>query len=58
MAKTELYTLYMFPYGAPTNGVSGSYMDAIFETRAHETLEIWASLPHAFTKEGLHSSQD
>ena len=55
MAKTKLFTFYMSPYGAPTkhvrgqNGVSGSYMHAVFELRAHEASEIWTSLPHTFT---------
>ena len=59
MAKTKLYTFYMSPYGVPTkhacgqNGVSGSYMHAVFELKAHEASEIWTSLPHTFTKEGL-----
>ena len=35
------------------NGVSGSYMDAVFELVAHEESESWTSLPHSFTKEGL-----
>ena len=35
------------------NSVSGSYMHAIFELKAHEASEIWTSLPHTFTKEGL-----
>ena len=33
--------------------VSGSYMDAVFELVAHEESEIWASIPHSFTKEDL-----
>ena len=59
MAKTKLYTFYMGLYGAPTrhvrvqNDVYGSYMDAVFELLAHEESEIWTSLPHSFTKEGL-----
>ena len=28
-------------------------MDAVFDLRAHEVSEIWASLLHTFTKEGL-----
>ena len=35
------------------SGVSGSYMDAVFKLMAHEKCEIWTSLPHSFTKEGL-----
>ena len=27
-------------------GVSGSYMDSVFEPRAHKASENWASLPH------------
>ena len=58
MAKTKLYTFYMSPYGAPykargQNGISGSYMHAVFELKAHEASEIWTGLPHTFTKEGL-----
>ena len=57
MAKTNLYTFYVSlwgPYKARgQNGVSASYMDVVFELRAHEASEIWASLPHIFTKEGL-----
>ena len=58
MAKIKtLYILYVSlwdPYKTRGhNGVSGSYMDAVFELRAHEASEIWASLPHNFTKEGL-----
>ena len=29
------------------------HMDSVFELRAHKVSEIWASLPHIFTKEGL-----
>ena len=37
MAKTKLYTFYMGPYKACVqNGVSGSYMDVVFELVAHE----------------------
>ena len=32
------------------NGVSGSYMVKLV---AHKESEIWTSLPHSFTKEGL-----
>ena len=59
MAKTKLYTFYMSSYGAPTKHVvkmasqSASYMDAVFELKAHEVSKNWASLPHIFTKEGL-----
>ena len=58
MAKTKtIYILYVSlwgPYKAHVqNGVSGSYMDAVFELVAHEESEIWTSLPHSFTKEGL-----
>ena len=35
------------------DGVSGSYMDAVFELVAHEESEIWTSLPHNFTNEDL-----
>ena len=35
------------------NGISGSYMDAIFELVVHEESVIRTSLPHNFTKEGL-----
>ena len=35
------------------NGVSGSYIDAVFELVAHEESDSWTSLPHSFTKEGL-----
>ena len=45
MAKTKLYGSLWDPYKARVqNGVSGSYMDAIFELVAHEELEIWISL--------------
>ena len=57
MAKTKLYTFYMSPYGVPAKHVvkmaTGSYMHAVFELRAHEASEIWTSLTHTFTKEGL-----
>ena len=58
MAKTKLYIFYMSLYGAPTKhvvtmAVSGSYMHAVFELKAHKASEIWTSLPHTFTKEGL-----
>ena len=39
--------------GNHQNGVSGSYMDAVFELVAHEESESWTSLPHSFTKESL-----
>ena len=55
--KTIHNIIYIGPYGSPTKHVfkmaSGSYMDAVFELVAHEELEIWTSLPHSFTKEGL-----
>ena len=51
------YILYVYlwgPYKARgQNGISGSYMYAVFELKAHEASEIWTSLPHTFTKEGL-----
>ena len=58
MAKTKLYTFFMSPYGAPTKQVVKmasqlGCMDVVFELRAHEASEIWTSLPHTFTKEGL-----
>ena len=31
------------------NGISGSYMDTVFELVAHEESEICTSLPHSFT---------
>ena len=58
--------IYIFPYGrclsrlggpgAATrvqNGVSGSYMDAVFELVAPEDSDVWTNLPHPFTREGL-----
>ena len=35
------------------NGVSGSYMDAVFELVAPEDSDVWTNLPHPFTREGL-----
>ena len=44
----------MGPYKARSqNGISGSYMDAVFELRAHEASVIWTRLPHTFNKEDL-----
>ena len=52
--KQNYTRLFMGPYKARgQNGVSGSYMLAVFELRAHEASEIWTSLPYNFTKEGL-----
>ena len=58
MAKTKLYTFYMSPYGAPTKHVVK--MTSLVVTcmpssnfKAHEASEIWTSLSHTFTKEGL-----
>ena len=45
--------------GAPSikacvqNGVSGSYMGAVFELVARKEFEIWTGLPRSFAKEGL-----
>ena len=48
------YRVLWGPYKARVqNGISGSYMDAIFELVVHEKPEIWASLPYSFIKEGL-----
>ena len=48
MAKTKLCTFYMSlwgPYKAcGQNGVSGSYMHAVFELKAHEASEIGTRL--------------
>ena len=35
------------------NGVSCSYMHAIFELVAHKQSKIWTSLLHSFAKGGL-----
>ena len=57
MAKTKPYTFLWDPTvkACVQNGISGSYMDAVFELVAREESEIWTSLPHScrFTKEGL-----
>ena len=46
--------MFLFQGGARVqNGVSGSYIDAVFELVAHEESDSWTSLPHSFTKEGL-----
>ena len=51
MAKTKLYvSLWDSIKACVQNGISGSYMDAIFEFMVHE---IWTSLPHRFAMEGL-----
>ena len=34
------------------NGVTGSYMDAIWELVVNKESEIWTSLPHSFAEEG------
>ena len=39
--------------GRVQNGISGSYMYAVFKLVAHEESEIWTSVPHSYTKEGL-----
>ena len=58
MAKTKLYTFFMGPYKAHIqNGISDSYMDAVFELVAHEESEIWTNLSCSFTKEAYYSSQ-
>ena len=55
MAKKNYIILYgslWGPYQARAqNGISGSYMDAVFEPVAHEESEIWTHLSHSFTKE-------
>ena len=49
-----LYGSLWGPYKARVqNGVSGSYMDAVFELVAHEESEIWTSLSHSFTTTAL-----
>ena len=67
LASIYIYIyIYIFPYGrclsrlggpgAATrvqNGVSGSYMDAVFELVAPEDSDVWTNLPHPFTREGL-----
>ena len=56
MAKTKLYTFYTSPCtnkACGHNGVPAGYMDTLFELKAHEASENWASLPNIFTKEGL-----
>ena len=35
------------------NGISGCYIDTVFEFMAHKESEIWTSLSHSFIKEGL-----
>ena len=53
MAKTKLYTFICLFMGACVqNGVTSSYMDAVWELLADEELEIWTSLPNSFGKEG------
>ena len=53
----SIYILYVSlwdPYKARgQNGVSGSYLRAVFKLKVHEASEIWTRLPHTFTKEGL-----
>ena len=50
----NLYGSLFGPYKACVqNGLTGSYMDAIFEFVAHEESEIWTSLPHSFTEADL-----
>ena len=54
MAINILYGSLWDPYKAHVqNGISGSYMDAVFELVAQEESETWINLPHSFTKEGL-----
>ena len=53
----SIYILYVSLWGPckarGQSGISGSYMDAVFKLKVHEASEIWTSLPHTFTKEGL-----
>ena len=55
MSKTNnLYGSLWGPYKARVqNGVSGNYMDAVFELVVHEESEIWTCLSYSFTKGGL-----
>ena len=58
MVKTKPYTIYMGPYEAPDrvhvqNGVTGSYMVAVFKLVGDDKSEIWTSLSHSFTKGSL-----
>ena len=47
------------PYKARgQNGVSGSYMHAVFELKAYEASEIGTSLPHTFTKYRIDYTQE
>ena len=39
------------------NGISGSYVDAIFEVVEHEESGMWTSLPHSLPKKAYYSSQ-
>ena len=53
MAKTKLQGFYAAPYKARVqNGVSCSYMDAIFKLVAHGESEIWTRLPQTFFYQG------
>ena len=45
--------LCQLPKARAQNGISSSYMDAVFELVAHEESEIWIRLSHNFIKEGL-----
>ena len=53
--NNTIYILYVWdPIKACVqNGISGSYMDAVFVLVVREELEIWTSLPHSLIKEGL-----
>ena len=50
----NLYGSLWAPYKARVQkGISGSYMDAVFELVVHEKSEIWTGLSHRFAKRGL-----
>ena len=55
LGPKQNYTHFIWgPYKARgQNGVSGSYMHAVFELKEHEASEFRTSLPHTFTDEGL-----
>ena len=51
--KTLYMSLWVLIKECIQNGVSCSYVHAIFELVEHEESEIWTSLLHSFTKGGL-----
>ena len=59
--KNTLHNVYESLWGpikaSVQNGVTGSYMHAVFKLVVYEEPEIWTSLPHSLSRKAYYSSQ-